>query len=133
MIDQETIDKVEQMSEVHHYLVIEECGGFIWYMNHEMSHGRIPEDPDIIKDIDDMRELQEYLISKLGKFGVNPESAKYSKHISDYWKWYEHWHKWHKETLTEDEWRIVSNKLSKDEDISEYLPKKKWNETEFML
>jgi len=133
MIDQDLNDKIEKMQEVEYYLFIEECGWFLWHTNHEMSHGRISESPELTADIVKIREIQEYLVSKLGKFGVNPESTKAPRDISEYWHWYDHWHKWHKETLTDEEWETVTNRLSKDEDISEFLPKRKWNEEEIIL
>lgn len=127
MVPQTVIDKVENLTESEHYLFIEECGGFIFHMNHEMSHGRIQSSPEILEDIKNTREIQEYVVSKLPKFGVDPLSIN-DRENGSYWKWFNFWHTWHKETLTNKEWRLVSEKLQNDQSIDEYLPKTKWND-----
>lgn len=127
MIQQAVIDKVEISTEAEHYLFIEECGGFIFHMNHEMGRDRIQSSPEILEDIKNVREIQEYVVSKLSKFGVDPLSVN-DKENGSYWKWFDFWHTWHKETLTDKEWIEVNEKLQKDQPIDEYLPKIKWND-----
>jgi hypothetical protein len=131
MIEQKLIDKIKTASEVEHYMFIQECGDFIFTMEHGLAHGDIPTGKGVEEDVKDVRELQEYVVSQLGKFDVDPKSTiavGEDRKDSSYWKWFEHWHTWHKEELTNEEWQIVSEKLQNEEDLSEYLPKKKWNE-----
>lgn len=118
----------DAFSEMMLYFFINAIGGIIWRTNHDIySHGRYPMTPEIEQDLKDMSEKQVYCVSLLSKFGVDPESAK-DRENGDYWKWFTHWDSWKKD-MDEQTWRIVDNKISKMEDVSEYLPKHKWNET----
>jgi hypothetical protein len=129
MIDEKLIEKIEKATEAEHYFIIEECGGFIFHMNHEMMHGRIPEDPGILEDIKNVRELQEYVVSKLDKFGVDitDPKSKTDRKNGSYWKWYDFWHEWHHNKLSNEEWKTVNERMKNEEDFSEFLPKEKWN------
>jgi hypothetical protein len=128
-MEQELIDKIDVFPEHECYFLIEECGGFIFHMNHEIGHGRIQSTPGIEQDILNVREIQEYVVSKLNKFGVDPASALLSRNDGgDYWKWFEFWHNWHFNELTDEEWNEIGNRLESEESIEEFLPKNKWND-----
>ena len=88
---------LETFSEVEYYFMIEECGGFMWIITHGMSHGHVPDTPEIQEDIKNVREVQEYVVSQLGKFGVDPLSIS-DRENGTYWKWYSFWHTWHPAT-----------------------------------
>lgn len=128
MIEQELIDKIDVFPEYECYFLIEDCGGFIWHMNHEIGHGRIQSTPGIEQDILNVREIQEYVVSKQNKFGVDPESVNLPRDLSDYWKWYEFWNNWHKNDLTNEQWNEISKRLKSEESIQEFLPTTKWND-----
>jgi hypothetical protein len=74
-----------------------------------------------------MREVQEYILSKLDKYGVDPKSYSDRKNGS-YWKWYDFWHTWHKEKLSDDDWKEVNRRMMAEENYDEFLPKTKWND-----
>jgi hypothetical protein len=85
--------KVDEFDEVTAYFFIDMIGGILWRTNHDASHGRITITPGMQEDLNKMREMQEYCVQQLDKFGVDPESAK-NKPEGDYWKWFNHWHTW---------------------------------------
>ncbi|NQT50123.1 hypothetical protein HQ571_05500 [Candidatus Kuenenbacteria bacterium] len=93
--------KKQPETEMEYWSVIEALGGFIWQMNHSLSHGRI-EDPDggVEKDITSSREIQLRLVSEIvEKFGViapqdcpkvefGEESPPAPEGKIYYWDWY---------------------------------------------
>lgn len=117
---------IENFDEVTAYFFIDTIGAFTWRMNHDASHGRIEMTPELKNEILQMYEEQAYAVNQLTKFGVDPETAK-NRPDGDYWKWYEHWHSWH-HGMSEELWRELDNKMNKGEDITDMLPKHKWNE-----
>jgi hypothetical protein len=74
------VKEILKGGEIHYYFLINECGGFIWRMNHDLADGRIdlPTDPEenkkaiasIDEDIKKMREIQTFVVSKLPEVGV---------------------------------------------------------------
>lgn len=70
--------KILGLDEVNTYFLIDECGAFTWRMNHEMAHGRIPQESHaaIQEDIEGIKELQKFTADNLNRFGIDPESAK---------------------------------------------------------
>jgi hypothetical protein len=113
------------MNEVDTYFLIDECGAFIWRMNHEMAHGRIPQESHaaIDKDVVGVREVQQFAVDNLGRFGVDPESAKDSD--GDYWKWYRFWDNW-KKGLSNGDWDAIMLLIKNKESYEKYLPEISW-------
>lgn len=72
--------KLEKQPETEreYWEAIEELGGFIWGMNHDLADGRI-EDPagGVARDVDDAKTISNRLVRELGeKFGViHPEDC----------------------------------------------------------
>lgn len=128
MIEENKKEEILQMGEVDTYFLIDECGAFIWRMNHEMSHGRIPEESHeaINSDIVTVREVQQFAVDNLQRFGIDPESTK-DRENGDYWKWYIFWDNW-KTGLSDDDWNAVSYALQKKESYEKYLPKNSWRD-----
>jgi len=122
MSDQDKKD-ILSMDEVTTYFLVNECGSFLFNMNHQLADGKIPEESkdDILKDMINIRVIQKFTVDNLGRFGIDPESA-HDKENGEYWKWFKFWDKW-KTDLSEDEWRIVSTGHYK-----EYLPKTTWKD-----
>ena len=132
----ENISEIDTMREIEIYFTINEIGGFIWRMNHDMADVRIPEDqwPAIDRDIKKMSEIQQHAISILPKFGVTPpfrdpenKLAFLRKPSAQYWAWFRWWDGYIK-GLSEEEWEILSQKIDKDEDISSYRPSGAWQD-----
>jgi hypothetical protein len=116
------------MSEVDTYFLIDECGAFMWRMNHDMAHGRIPQESHkaIDEDIVAVRELQQFTVDNLQRFGVDPESAKDRKN-GDYWKWYGFWDKW-KKGLSNEEWNALFELMTTKQSYEKFLPKENWKD-----
>ena len=131
-MEQEVIDQIDNGKEYVHYMIIEECGGFIWTMGRVMERGEhTPKEKEgILEDCNTMSEIQKYAVSKLTQWGVDPETAsdRNENVKGSYWKWFKFWSDWHKNQLSDEQWDIVNKKMTANEDISEYLPKIKWNE-----
>ena len=128
LVSEEDKVKFSNYSEVNTYFLIDECGAFIWRMNHEMIHGRIPEEQHkpIREDMERISQMQQVAVDSLKRFDIDPESSK-DRENGDYWKWYNHWNNW-KNGLTNEQWNKVNNLLSKEESIDEYLPEGTWKD-----
>ena len=128
MKDEKFKQEIQEMNDYQTFFLIDECGAFIWRMSHDLARGKITDDSDgsIRKDIENVKEIQMFAVNNLKKFGIDPESAK-DKENGDYWKWYNHWNEW-KKNMSDEDWRTLNWKLHCDEDVTELLPKNKWNE-----
>lgn len=118
------------LDEISLYFVINECGGFIWRMNHDMADGRIPiESHDAIdKDIAGVRRTQQDAVSLLPKFGVDqPTQGPSRAPTEEYWKWFRWWDSYIK-GLSEKEWEELNKKISNKEDYSKYRPQGDWKD-----
>jgi len=128
MIEEEKKADILKMSEIDSYFLIDECGAFIWRMNHDMAHGRIEHQHHaaIDEDIVGVRELQQFTVDNLQRFGIDPESAKDHEN-GDYWKWYGFWDEW-KKGLSDEDWNAVQQLMNKNESYEKYLPKGNWKD-----
>jgi len=122
-LTEEDKQDILNLDEVTTFFLIDECGLFLFKMNHDLHHEEFPEatKETVEKDMVNIKQLQEFTVDNLGRFGVDPKSAK-EMEKGDYWKWFKFWDKW-KKNLTEDEWEKVSNG-----EYEYYLPKKTWKD-----
>lgn len=126
MITEKRKELIENFDEVMSYFFIDSIGGFIWRANHDASHGRIEMTPELQQALNELHEEQTLCVNQLTKFGVDPESAK-DRANGDYWKWYGHWKNW-VESMSDEQWNEIDRRMNNEEDITEFLPKIKWNE-----
>jgi len=128
MITEEQKTEILNMNEIDSYFLIDECGAFMWRMNHEMSHGRIPQESyaDVDEDIKNVSELQKFVVDNLTRFGVDPESANDKKN-GDYWKWYRFWDNW-KKSLSDEDWETMNQLMKNNEPYDKYLPTGTWKD-----
>jgi len=128
MLEQKEMDDVLKLDEIDSYFLIDECGAFMWRMNHDMAHDRIPRESHaaIQKDIEKIREVQKFAAENLTRFGIDPESAKDRKN-GDYWKWYKFWDDW-KKGLSDEDWNKVNALMQAKESFDQYKPKGSWKE-----
>jgi len=128
MITEEQKTGILKMSEADNYFIIDECGAFTWRMNHEMAHNRIPNEnhAEVQEDINNVRELQQFVVDNLGRFGVEPESAK-DRENGDYWKWYRFWDNW-KKGLSDEDWNTINQLMGNNKSYEKYLPKTTWRD-----
>lgn len=122
--------EIDELDEAYLYFFIDECGLFIWRMNHDMAHGRIPEHGPVDKDIHNVRVVQHYAVTRLPEVveGIIPQD-EYGYPTKEYWAWYRWWDRWKKD-LTDKEWNALELKLRRKEDISEYRPSGSWKSEE---
>ena len=123
----EQIDKYDEMSS---YFIINEIGGFIWRMNHDMANGRIPTESH--KGIDDdiafMSKVQQYAVSQLNRFGVEKPYRNENKQPSaEYWAWFKWWDS-HIKNLPDSEWKELNILIKEKKDCSKYWPKGNWRD-----
>lgn len=118
--------KIEGFDEVTAYFFIDMIGGILWRTNHDAGHGRITITPEMQNDLNKMAEMQKYCVDQLQKFGIDPESAK-NRPDGDYWKWFKHWNDW-QHGMSEEVWEELDGKMSREEDVTDMLPKHRWNE-----
>ena len=114
----------KEMNEIELYFFIDACGGFIWRMNHDMGHGRIPEsdhaaiDQDIIK----VREKQMEAVYELPRIGVLSPLDEHQHPTEEYWAWFRSWDAW-KKNLSDDAWREADESVSRgltEEELAQY-------------
>ncbi|MFA5208640.1 MAG: hypothetical protein WC428_08420 [Candidatus Paceibacterota bacterium] len=117
-----------KLDELDSYFFVDECGAFIWRMNHDMADDRIPQESHkaIDEDIVKIRELQKFVVNNLTRFGVDPESVTDRKNGS-YWKWYMFWDTW-KKGLSNEDWNEVSMLLQKKKPLDNFLPTGTWKD-----
>ncbi|GHV24918.1 hypothetical protein FACS1894176_02250 [Bacteroidia bacterium] len=118
-------DGVENYPEWKLFLTIDTLGYYLWWQRHEESYGRIEQ-----VDTTEQQYGIAYLVNQTRKYGVELAEPQVDKTLSpteSYNKWYAFWKEWMK-SFSDDDWRVVDGKISKGEDISEYLPEKSWNE-----
>ena len=123
---------IETCPEVGLYLIINEIGGYLWHMNHGLSHGRI-EDPtgSIVESFPKCREQQIQAVKQLqDRFGVPALESDGETPTESYWKWFRWWDGYIK-GLNDVEWKKLNDACAahyKGEDVSldEWRPEGEW-------
>jgi hypothetical protein len=132
MIKEEAFcDLLVRGPEVAVYMAINEMGSFMFHMEHDMSHGRIPESswPAIDADIQRCREQQVALAKSLTRFGLQKPFDENDKPTEEYWKWFRWWNSWHK-GMSDEEWRVVNPMIDltmTPEQIARCRPQGDWH------
>lgn len=103
-------------------------GAFIWRMNHDLADGRIKATKEEIQSIDEdimnIRKDQLEAVKQTIRFGVEqPVIGDNNAPTEKYWAWFRAWDSYI-EGLSEEEWKILKQKIDNGEDCSEYRPKK---------
>lgn len=95
---EEIIAKLE--TEQEFWEAIEEMGGFLWRMNHDLADGRIEESGGISQDLVNIAEVQKSVVAEMCKrFNVVPREEEPKRDIGEelpappkgkvwYWQWY---------------------------------------------
>ena len=122
---------IKEGPEIAIYMMIEDIGGFIWRMRHDMAHGRIPQQdhPAVTREVQTASEEQRRLITEaLPRFGVTEPLNSEGRGSDDYWRWYRWWNAWHK-GMTDAEWKEVDPIIRFDmtpEQIAKVRPSGSW-------
>ena len=118
---------LETCPEIILYFFIDQCGEFVWRMNHDMADGRIPQkdhaaiDQDILK----IQKQQQEAVQHLPRFGIAKPTEENGAPTSDYWQWYRAWDGW-KKGMTNAEWQEVDTALSRgltEDELVKFRPK----------
>lgn len=113
---------IEQMNEGMLYFAIESLGGQIWFYEHGLADGRIPEDPSLDVALLEMRQIQRKAVAQLPKFGIDSLGDS-DRPTEAYLQWYQRWNHWHKNELSDNEWERVQEALKAcQEDETYCLP-----------
>lgn len=133
MTIEEVNEKIKSYSEVMVYCFIDECGAFIWRMDHDMAHpGRIPQEDHAAIDADIIRVRKQQILAvrQLTRFEIKIPLDEDDRPTEDYWKWFRWWDKW-KRGMNDDEWRridaMLSGNMSEDQ-IQQCRPNGKWQD-----
>lgn len=126
---EESIAEVSSYNEICTYFIINEIGGFIWRMNHDMADGRIESSDHaaIDKDIVTMREIQLHAVKCLTKFGVTPFKDDEKTTTAEYWAWFRWWDAYIK-NMPKEQWEELDELISTKKDVSAYRPEGNWKD-----
>ena len=119
-IEPELKKTLDECSEIFLWAAIEQLGGFLWRMNHDMADGRIQSTPDIEADMIMMGENQEYAIDQLARFGVpDPREGKRKEYMEWYKTWKDYW-----ETVDKGIYDEINRRIKADstDACQEYRP-----------
>ncbi len=101
---------VEEMLEVELYFLIDQCGAFIWRMNHEISHGRIKDVAGVDKSVQNVRKQQAEAAEILNNRYGEGKFLQGETPTEEYYVWYKKWSAWHK-GMTDKQWEEVDKIL----------------------
>lgn len=116
---------------------IYQLGGQLFWLRHEWADGRLDAPYEDVKKEEEILQYRiEYLVYSLKRFGVKfdaePKAGEHiKKNQESYWKWYKHWSD-HWEKMPKDKYDEFCKIKREGGDISDYLPKTKWNEDELV-
>lgn len=121
--EKEMRSDILNFTEMELYFFIDECGGFIWRMNHDMADGRIPHDDHagIDKDIARIHKHQLFALKQLVRFGVDIDLAD-PKPTENYKAWYGGWNAW-KRNMGNEEWEQIDTLMGQQAKIRAELNK----------
>jgi len=132
MLTQTTKDYIDKAAEIEVWSCIEECGGIIWRLEHDMADERIPKDkwPELDKEIaEDLRPTQHYAMSMLPKFGIPKPLNENGNGSAEYWAWYRWWSEYMK-GLDPTRWDDLALRIKNRQDISSFRPAGDWRTPE---
>lgn len=114
------------------YFFIDQCGAFIWRMNHDMADGRIEakHHAGIDGDIMRVRERQQEAVAALTRFGLKPVDDA-GRPTAEYWAWYRWWDSW-KKGMSNEEWRECDSAMTRGmtpEEDARFRPSGDWRDS----
>jgi hypothetical protein len=124
--------QIDKMPELTLWVAINQIGGDLIYMNHEMADGRLPESRKNHEILELLQAQIQYAVSKLEKFGIKDyatftDPAERKEQHANYFKWFRWWESYF-ENLPVTEQQELDRKLNNDEDLSAYRPAGDWRD-----
>lgn len=126
---------IANATEYDIWAYIYQLGGQLFWLRHEWADGRLDAQYEDVKKEEEILQYRiEYIVYSLKRFGVKfdaePKAGEHiKKNNESYWKWYNHWSN-HWEKMPKDKYDEFCKLKKEGKDISEYLPKTKWDEDE---
>ena len=109
------------------YFFINNMGGMIWRLNHDMADGRIKENLGLTS----YQYAVEYCVMHTPRFGVKIDEPKEGEHVKatdSYWAWFSWWDNYFRRTLSKEEYEDYLHKVDNKEDISQFRPTGDWRD-----
>jgi len=88
---------VETCDETQLYLIINQLGGSIFYVRHDLADGRCDSTPEIEQWLVDAQEMIGLAVDQTARFGVAQPRDVDSVASPEYWTWYRKRDAWWKE------------------------------------
>lgn len=89
-------DLVETCDETLLYLTINQLGGILWCVRHDLADERISSNPELEQWLVHAQEMIEYAVDQTARFGLQPRGEGRGA-SSEYWTWYREQDAWWKE------------------------------------
>lgn len=125
------ITGIDEVAEIDIWKKIDNLGGIIWRINHEVADGRLTLSQQQKQNLLEYQYALEYLVYYTRKFGVEftqePQKGLHVEHSSDYLAWFRFWHN-HFNSMSREEYNAFVDKKQNGEDISGFLPSTTWKE-----
>jgi len=113
--------KLNEVSEVELYFVIDLLGWMRWRLNHDAADGRIEDGKHIDEELESLYHQQHEAVCQLTRFGINPFEKDGKTPSKAYFDWYEPWNKYIK-GMPEDEYKKLEARINNREDVSDIKP-----------
>lgn len=116
---------VTTCTEQELYFYINNFGGIIWRLQHDMADGRIKEN----LDLSPYQYAIEYCVMHTTRFGVEikePEAGEHVKPTASYLAWFRWWDEYFQKTLSKEEFETYKDLAAKGEDVSHFRPAVDW-------
>lgn len=120
------VERINNLSEVDLYFMIDDMDAHIWRCKHDMAHGIIPE-----IDLTEEQYALEYMVYQTTKFGVELPKPEIDKHITatpSYNAWYKFYSNHFKDVLTDEQWNAFQQAQREGQDTSAFMPSGHWTD-----
>lgn len=118
---------IASCAELDLFLIIDQIGYIIWRTEHDLADGRIEYKEWDENDKYVMQAEIELAVGQSNRFGVRPFENDSVQPTQNYFKWYRCW-KSYVESMSQEEWQIVSGLIDTGKDYSKYRPSIDWRE-----
>jgi hypothetical protein len=95
------------------YSIIQSLGGIRWRIAHDAADGRIPDDQNVSRSLEELTEKLEAAVDQTARFGVETPVRPEGQANQSYWLWYRKWNDW-VESLSDDEFNRLDAVIESD-------------------
>ena len=123
--DRELKKLLDKFSEVELFLFIDGLGGFVWRMEHSLTHGMITSKEWDEKEKFECQARMELAVERVEAFGLLPFSSKFCDPSREYWAWYNWWKKYISE-LDDSRWKELEGLIEDGKATGDFRPAGSW-------